>query len=93
MHWHWRIRHRHQDDIAAASTSGVPFPPYGDYLLQQAETLCRAHPGLRIAAAPGYWQAVIGPDGAEPDEQVVITRASLSALLIVVEGLLAQLAP
>ena len=45
---------------------------------------------MHIAAGEGFWQATIGPDGAGQDNQVVITRFSLAALLAALEDLLAR---
>jgi hypothetical protein len=43
---------------------------------------------VHVATGEGFWQATIGPDGAGPDDQVVITRFSLAALLAALEDLL-----
>ena len=54
--------------------------------LMRREQLLRAHPGLRISAGTGYWQAEID----EPRGQTVITRYELGELLDRVEFVLAR---
>ena len=63
----------------------LTLPAPGAALIRR-EQLLKAHPGLRISAGTGYWQAEI----AEPNGKTIITRFELGELLDRVEFVFAH---